>query len=92
MLIALSGGLAACQSAPEPGFVWACPDGADFGLRYAEDGKALIWHNGHVYSLSPAISASGARYQGDGYEFWEHHGEARIIDGAGAVHEGCRTR
>ena len=31
--------------------------------------------------LSPQVSASGARYAGNGASFWEHQGEAEITWG-----------
>lgn len=91
-MLSLASGLAACQTAaPEPStFTWVCPDGTRFSTAYPNDETAVLSHNGHRYTLSAAVSASGARYSGDGYEFWEHQGEARFVDTAGAVHENCR--
>jgi membrane-bound inhibitor of C-type lysozyme len=97
-MLSLLSGLAACQTAgPDAqassgrNFSWVCPDGARFAVRFPNDETAILSHNGHRYSLTSAMSASGARYQGQGFEYWEHQGQARFTDAAGAAHENCRA-
>jgi membrane-bound inhibitor of C-type lysozyme len=96
ILLAAAALLGACQTAAPAqqagrSFSWVCPDGARFSTSYPNDERAILSLNGHRYTLSSAMSASGARYAGDGYEFWEHQGEARLTDASGGVHESCRA-
>lgn len=78
-------GLAACgkpqeqAKAPEPAAtaapaapvtVYACDDGRTVRASYPNPDTAVVEIDGQSRTLKIAISASGARYTGDGYQWW----------------------
>jgi membrane-bound inhibitor of C-type lysozyme len=75
-------GLAACSKpqeqakAPEPPAkaapmtVYNCADGRTVRASYPDPDTALVDIDGKIRTLKIAISASGARYTGDGYQWW----------------------
>ncbi len=69
--------LSACTEAPGPdAFQFRCGE-LLISLSYSE-GSAVLQSNGERYALTQARAASGARYEGDGVEFWEHQGAAML--------------
>ena len=78
---------ASCASAPEVvrgPFLFDCGQpGGVFAASYT-NGKPPVLRlrrDREVVELAPQISASGARYAGNGASFWEHQGEAEITWG-----------
>ncbi|MCX7514068.1 MliC family protein [Frateuria sp. STR12] len=63
---------AACQPLrPEaPGFAYHCADGRVVQASYPDSEHALLVMAGKPYRLTIALSASGARYVGDGWQWW----------------------
>lgn len=49
---------------------YACPDGSIVTARYPNTDTAQITHNGQTIDMQIAVSASGARYVGGGWEWW----------------------
>jgi membrane-bound inhibitor of C-type lysozyme len=58
---------AAPSSAP---IVYTCPDGATVSARYPDSKTAIIEYQGRAHTLKTAASADGARYIGDGLQWW----------------------
>lgn len=75
-------GLAACSKPAEPAkapapaakaapvTVYACDDGRTVRASYPDPDTAVVEVDGKTRDLKIAISASGARYTGDGYQWW----------------------
>lgn len=75
-------GLAACSKPAEqakapapaakaaPVTVYACDDGRSVRASYPDPDTAVVEIDGKSRNLKIAISASGARYTGDGYQWW----------------------
>lgn len=75
-------GLAACSKPAEPAktaaapakaapvTVYACDDGRTVKASYPDPDTAVVEIDGKSRNLKIAISASGARYTGDGYQWW----------------------
>jgi membrane-bound inhibitor of C-type lysozyme len=66
--------LTACQT-PRPGvpassISYHCDDGRTLRASYPDADTALLTLDGRVQRLHSAISASGARYIGDGWQWW----------------------
>ena len=80
--------LTACAPARE--FTWHCASGSSFTIRYDDQGRAIVSANDHVYVLSPARAASGARYSGELVEYWEHQGEAKLTGVPSARYDQCK--
>ncbi|WP_282754723.1 MliC family protein [Desulfuromonas thiophila] len=55
--------------------VYHCDSGARIVICPTNDALLLSWQD-HSYRLRQAISASGARYQGEGLEWWSKGNEA----------------
>ncbi|HLS19284.1 MAG TPA: MliC family protein [Paracoccaceae bacterium] len=49
---------------------YECADGSVVKARYPAADRAEISHDGQVIEMRIAISGSGARYIGDGWEWW----------------------
>lgn len=49
---------------------YACPDGSTVTARYPNTDAAQVTHNGQTIDMQIAVSASGARYVGGGWEWW----------------------
>lgn len=78
--------LAACEQGPVSGDVaagggqsdavaadvilYACPDGSTVEARYPTPDRAEIIHDGQEINMVIAVSASGARYVGEGWQWW----------------------
>lgn len=60
--------LAACAHA-RPSYTYACENGRAVVARY-EGQKAVLEIGGVRHTLTTARSASGARYVGDGLQWW----------------------
>lgn len=58
------------EPATEPVTVtYACADGSSLTATYSGD-EATVEHGGQTYAMTTQISASGARYVGDGLQWW----------------------
>ncbi|WP_312160858.1 MliC family protein [Phenylobacterium sp.] len=53
-----------------PVTVYACDDGRTVRASYPDPDTAVVEVDGRSRNLKIAISASGARYTGDGYQWW----------------------
>ena len=68
--------LAACQAALPPApltaqtVTYRCEDGRTLQASYPDTDTALLTLDGRVHRLRVAISASGARYVGEGWQWW----------------------
>ena len=67
--------VSACAMPPptDEQWVWLCPGGASFSVRF-DDGytAAFVSANGRDYRLPAKYAASGSRYTDGVVEFWEH--------------------
>jgi membrane-bound inhibitor of C-type lysozyme len=76
LLIPAALGLAACQASrsPAPGtaktMTYHCDDGRTVQASYPDTGTAVLTLGGQVHHLRITLSASGARYAGDGWQWW----------------------
>jgi membrane-bound inhibitor of C-type lysozyme len=70
---------AGCAAASAPGpaavadgawIVYRCESGREVAASYPADSLAFVRYQGATREMSVARSASGARYTGDGYEWW----------------------
>jgi membrane-bound inhibitor of C-type lysozyme len=51
-------------------------NGTQIKAAFPDEGeKAILYYSGKLYLLKSVVSGSGARYLGDGWELWDHHGE-----------------
>ncbi len=50
--------------------VYTCPDGAEVIARYPDTTTAVIRYKGKVHTLKTAPTGDGARYIGDGLQWW----------------------
>ncbi|HEX6039197.1 MliC family protein [Longimicrobium sp.] len=71
--------VAGCASAAAPGpaavadgawITYRCESGRDLAASYPADSIAFVRYAGATREMRVATSASGARYTGDGYEWW----------------------
>lgn len=53
-----------------PPAVYHCTDGRTVLARYPTTDTAALALQGQTYTLRIAVSASGARYVGDGWQWW----------------------
>jgi membrane-bound inhibitor of C-type lysozyme len=61
----------ACQQArPDAWITYRCADGRLVEASYVDSGHAVLRIGGRPYRLAIARSASGARYVGDGWQWW----------------------
>ena len=76
LLISAVLALAACQAALPPAPVTAqtvtyhCEDGRTLQASYPDTDTAVLALDGRIHRLHIALSASGARYTGDGWQWW----------------------
>ncbi len=97
-LVLLAAGACSAAPAPDPQtpgtpsatHVYACPGGYDFTARVLGERATLVLADRTV-ELRQVPAASGARYAGDGFEFWNRGDEASLETPAGS-HAGCRER
>ncbi|MDQ2859139.1 MAG: MliC family protein [Pseudomonadota bacterium] len=72
--LALAGCVAlapAARSAPAaPAIVYACPDGQSVRAIYPDTRTAVIEYRGATHMLKIVASADGARYLGEGLQWW----------------------
>lgn len=66
--------LAGCQT-PAPGvtaktFTYHCDDGHSVQASYPDTDSAVLALDGQTYHLHTAVSADGARYVGDTWQWW----------------------
>jgi len=64
---------AADHAAPAPTPAWtsyACSDGQVVQAAYPDTDTALVKIKGEAHTLHVAMSGSGARYVGDGWQWW----------------------
>ncbi len=94
----------ACNSVPPAqeeavtSALYTCESGVKIVAGYSDTDTATVHYKGRTYSLKNAVSASGARYVGEGIEWWTK-GAGRgasgsvlqhLADGtSGAVLEAC---
>lgn len=57
-------------SAPSSWISYACADGRVVQAVYPDTNTAQIKINGQAHTLRIAMSADGARYTGDGWQWW----------------------
>jgi membrane-bound inhibitor of C-type lysozyme len=57
-------------SAPASWTSYACADGRVVQAAYPDTNTAQIKINGEAHTLHIAMSADGARYTGDGWQWW----------------------
>lgn len=50
--------------------VYQCEDGQRFEAAYPDTNTAILNYQGQLYLLKSAISANGARYTGEGLQWW----------------------
>jgi membrane-bound inhibitor of C-type lysozyme len=64
--------LAACQShtSATKATTYACSDGRQVQAAYPDTESAVLTLDGKTHHLHRAISADGARYVGDGWQWW----------------------
>lgn len=68
-LVAL-GALGACETAPnQPAALLHCDNGETVEVGYSGD-MAIVRYKGRKHTMRTAISGSGARYVGDGLQWW----------------------
>ena len=53
-----------------PAIVYACPNGETVRATYPDPRTAVIQYRGATHTLKIAVSADGARYVGDGLQWW----------------------
>jgi membrane-bound inhibitor of C-type lysozyme len=69
---------------------YACAGGRSFTAVYRASGKkAVVSAGGVSRTLSLAKSASGARYEGGGYEIWSKGESATLKGFPGGPYSGC---
>jgi len=66
----VSGGLDAHGSEGAPWIVYRCESGREVAAAYPTDSTAVVRYGAATYEMRIAVSASGARYTGSGYEWW----------------------
>jgi len=75
LLIALALLLAGCQTpAPDTAaktFTYRCDDGRSVQAGYPDTDTAMLTLDGTSHRLHRAISADGARYVGDDWQWWK---------------------
>ena len=57
-------------AAAMPASTYACDDGRTIRASYPDQDTAVVEIDGQTRTLKRAISASGARYIGDGFQWW----------------------
>ena len=69
---ALVSGCAGVQhaAAPDQAQTYTCESGAEIVASYPSTETATIRYQGAQHEMAIAVSASGARYVGDGLEWW----------------------
>ncbi|MDO6461414.1 MliC family protein [Granulosicoccaceae sp. 1_MG-2023] len=65
-----TGAAAAAHTSDSAAHEYLCGSGELIRASYIDDEQARISYNGDTYDMRIALSASGARYVGDGLEWW----------------------
>jgi membrane-bound inhibitor of C-type lysozyme len=60
----------ACGASPPTTLRYACSDGRIVTAQYPDPARMLLAIDGRVLTLSLARSADGARYTGQGWQWW----------------------
>lgn len=70
--------LAACQPprSTTPSVAYRCDDGRQIQANYQGTDHAVLAVDGATHRLTIARSASGARYVGEGWQWWTKGGQA----------------
>lgn len=68
-LPANAAGEASAAASPGAPVVYACENGKSLTARYRDD-RATVDYDGRRIEMRTAVSASGARYVGDGLQWW----------------------
>lgn len=96
LAIALTALLAGCASVEpmdaitDAPIAYACKGGKGFTAAYRASGKKTVVTAGGVTRVLPlAVSASGARYAGGGYEIWSKGPDATLTGFPGGPYSGC---
>ena len=66
----------------DPAIVYACPDGQSVRATYPDTRTAVIEYRGATHTLKTAVSADGARYIGEGLQWWTKgmtHGTLAVL-------------
>lgn len=50
--------------------IYQCEDGERFEVAYPNDQMAILYYRGQLLLLDSVVSASGARYAGEGFQWW----------------------
>ena len=74
---ALALGIGSCAGVSDAPILWWCDGGTTLSVTYNTDRSAMTVEDGEAVSLIAARSASGARYVGEGTEYWEKAGQVR---------------
>ncbi|MEO8925792.1 MAG: MliC family protein [Caulobacteraceae bacterium] len=69
-LLAGCGAMAPAPSPPAAAIVYVCPDGQSVRATYPDTRTAVIKYRGVTHTLKTAVSADGARYIGEGLQWW----------------------
>lgn len=70
-----------------------CSNGTGFVVQYLTNENVIVNLGGVPYELSPAVSASGARYENadETFVFWNQGDESMILVDGEVVYEECRS-
>ncbi|MDR0933821.1 MAG: MliC family protein [Burkholderiaceae bacterium] len=82
------------RTSASSGFNYICDSGARININYQENGL-LLRYKGKTHRLKAAVSASGARYAGDGLVWWNKGKENTLFkltgtDDTGDALESCK--
>lgn len=74
-IVTLSAGCASATpnaaSAGAPAWItYVCESGRNVAAAHPDDSTAVVRYGGTTYAMRVAVSGSGARYTGGGYEWW----------------------
>ncbi|WNO59410.1 MliC family protein [Rheinheimera sp. MMS21-TC3] len=58
------------EATPSATYNYLCESGASIIATYTTTDLALIQYKGNNYNMQLAVSASGSRYAGGGFEWW----------------------
>ncbi|MDR3089418.1 MAG: MliC family protein [Desulfobulbaceae bacterium] len=73
---------------------YQCESGRRIVASYPEGGdRATVFYQGKTLRLTRAVAASGARYVGDGHEWWGKGDDASLFQGeeGDVLLESCRV-
>ncbi|GAA3991674.1 hypothetical protein GCM10022279_13530 [Comamonas faecalis] len=73
---------AACSTVvqvPQQPITYRCDSGRAVTASYPDTDTATVDYQGTRHAMQIAVSASGARYTGDGYEWWTKGAEGTLF-------------